>query len=375
MRRLVSLAVMSLSLAACGSAPASIPSAPSCGALDGGSDGLWIGSDYSSSQVGAFTLGGALTSTTGINLGADPALSVSRGRAFYLARDQDIIFELDPCGRLGTRFSVHQPSYAGPSNPHGVAVAADGSLWVTLDNVPSLLVLSPARVVERTIDLSAYDSDGNPNADAIAILDTPFGEKAFVTLERLSDRDGLRSEQPSWMLRTDVATRSVEATVELVGRNPFAMFVSGASLWLAEPGNFDNATEPTAGVERFDTATSTTALIVREPDLGGSAAEVAVNGGCAVVIVADSSPANATSIVTFDPATGAVLATAAHSPLATDGFDLEGLAWKGPALLVGDRRRLAAGYPVHAFDANDRCELRERAPVTLFLPLPAIALQ
>jgi hypothetical protein len=63
------------------------------------------------------------------------------------------------------------------------------------------------------------------------------------------------------------------------------------------------------------------------------------------------------------------------APIATDGFDLEGLAWKSGALLVGDRRRLSAGYPVHALDADAACGLHERAPVPLFLPLPPVALQ
>ena len=33
---------------------------------------------------------------------------------------------------------------------------------------------------------------------------------------------------------------------------------------------------------------------------------------------------NATSLVTFDPTTGTVLASASASPLSTDGFDLDG---------------------------------------------------
>jgi hypothetical protein len=366
------------SLEACGATPASTAPALACSALDGSSatDGLWIASDYSSSRVGAFALGGALTVTTGVDLGADPALSLSRGRAFYVARDQDVVFELDPaCGFPKSRFSVHQASHTGSSNPQAVAVATDGSLWVPLYDVPALLVLDSTGALERMIDLSGEDGDGNPNASAIAIVDTPAGEKAFVALERLNDKDGLKSEQPSWMLRVDVARRTVDTHVALVGRNPFGMVADGASLWLSEPGNFDDATETNAGIERFDTTTSTTALVAREPDLGGSVAEVAVNGGCGVAIVADPTASNATSLVTFDPATGQVLAAAVRSPLATTGFDLQGLAWKAGVLLAGDRRRLSAGYPVHAFDAEAGCDLRERTPITLFLPLPPIEIR
>jgi hypothetical protein len=321
------------------------------------------------------SLAGALTSTTGVDLGADPALSVSRGRAFFVARDEDLVFELDPaCGTPKSRFSVHQASHTGPSDPQAVAVATDGSLWVPLYDVPTLLVLAPGGDVARTIDLSAYDGDGNPQASAIAIVDTPAGEKAFVALERLADNDGLKSEQPSWMLRIDVATGAVETHVQLAGRNPFGMYVDGNALWLAEPGNFDSADEPLAGVERFDTTTSTTALLFTEAKLGGSVAEVAVSGSCGVAIVADATVnVNATSLVVLDVATGTIVAAANRSPLATSGFDLQGLAWKGEALLVGDRLRASAGYPVHVFDVTSACAIAQR-PDTLVLPLPPVAL-
>ena len=372
MRRGVSLALAGAVLAACGSVSSPVPRS-ACGA----SDALWIASDYSSSAVGALALDGSTTfAPPTADLGADPALSVSRGRAFYVARDNDTVFELDPvCGTPMQKLDVHQASHSGTSDPQDVAVAADGSLWVPLFSVPEVVILSAAGEPIRTIDLSSYDADGNPNASAIAIVDTPAGEKAFVALERLNDAAALASQQPSWMLRIDVATATVEATVVLAGRNPFGtMQNDGGILWLAEPGNFDDAAEPDAGVERFDTSTSTTALFAREADLGGSVAEVSVSAGCAVAIVADATPANATSLALFDPASGQVLAPASASPFATTGtgggFFLEGLAWSGGALLVGDRRRASSGYPVHVFDGA--CAPVERADA-VFLPLPPIA--
>ncbi len=345
------------------------------------SEALWVASDYTSSAVGALSLAGGVTaSDMGVDLGGDPALAESRGRAFFVARDQDLVFEIDPvCGVPKARYNVHRASYDGSSDPQDVAVASDGSLWVPLYGVPLLLVLGPCGEVTRTIDLSAYDGDGNPNASAIAIVDTPSGEKAFVALQRLSAT--FQSVQPSWMLRVDVRTGVVEAHIELAGRNPFGMFEEGSLLWLAEPGNFDQANEPLAGIERFDTSTSTTALVAREPDLGGSVAQVAVSGGCGVAIVADATSANATSLVTFDPTTGHTIAGggadagAGTSPFATAGFDLEGLAWVDGALLAGDRStRAATGYPVHAFDVTGACALSMR-PDSVFLPLPPIAVR
>jgi hypothetical protein len=366
-----------LVVAGCGGGASGTVAPPaSCGDAGTTFEGVWVASDYASSAVGAFAASGAISSTTGVDLGADPAIATSGGRAFYIARDQDLVFPIDPaCGTLASRFSVHEASHDGPSDPQDVAVASDGSLWVPLYDVPTLLVLDPtgATVLDR-IDLSPYDGDGNPQASAVAIVGTPSGEKAFVALQRLADADVLQSEQPSWMLRIDVKTRTVETHVELAGRNPFAMRVEGTALWLSEPGNFDAGTEPLAGVERFDTSTSTTALLAHEADLGGSVAEVAVSGNCGVAIVAGPTAVNATSLVTFDATTGAVITPAAESPLATGGFDLQGLDWVGSALLAGDRRRLSAGYPVHVFDAA-ACALHERVPDLIELPLPPVALR
>jgi hypothetical protein len=350
---------------ACGTTSA--PPSP-CGA----SDALWVASDYSSRAVGALALSGHVAfQPPTAPLGADPALSISAGRAFFVARDTDTVFELDPtCGTPTQQLNVHQASHEGTSDPQDVAVASDGSLWVPLFSVPEIVILSASGKQVGTIDLSSYDSDGNPDATAIEIVDTPAGEKAFVALARLNPYP--TSVQPSWMLRIDVARATVEASIVLAGRNPFGTMQSdGGILWLAEPGNFDDATEPDAGVERFDTSTSTTALVAHEADLEGSVAEVTVSGGCAVAIVADATSVNATSLALFDPTSGQVLAPASASPLATGGFDLEGLAWSGGAMLVGDRRRVSSGYPVHVFDGA--CTPVERAD-TVFLPLPPIAI-
>ena len=365
-----------------GTATTATPS--SCGVTDSGSstcapaDALWVSSDYSSSAVGALSAMANVTSTTGrVDLGADPALAVSRGRAFFVARDLDTIFELDPrCGTPTQRFSAHVGSREGSSDPYDVGVAHDGSLWIPLYLAAKILVLGPSCAVAHTIDLSSYDTDHNPDAMAIAIVDTPAGEKAFVPLQRLNPYP--KSTQPSWMLRIDVATARVEATIVLAGRNPFGMSEDHAgALWLAEPGNFADATEPLAGIERFDTTTSTTALVAHEADLGGSIAEVAVSGGCGVAIAADATAANVTSLVTFDPSTGSPLLTAARSPLSTGGpgggFDLEGLAWLKGDLFVGDRRRATDGYPVHRLGASG-CTLTAQ-PDAIFLPLPPVAIR
>src|SRR5690606_4106427 len=59
----------------------------------------------------------------------------------------------------------------------------------------------------------------------------------------------------------------------------------------------------------------------------------------------------------FDPVTGAVLRSASSPVLATEGYDLQGLAWRGRRLYAGDRRRGARGYTIHVLEADDACGL------------------
>jgi hypothetical protein len=317
--------------------------------------------------------------TSGPDLGTDPQLSSSDERIFFLARDRDLVFELDPsCGRPISRFSVDEArSGRAPANPHDASAAPDGSVWIVLYDTPKIAIAQDG-VLSDTLDLSAYDDDGNPQADSIRIVDVGGAPKAFVALERLDDQGGLRSTRPSQMLRIDVTTRAVEAVIELAGRNPFnPMSEHRGALFLAEPGNFDSATEPLAGIERFDTATSTTRLLVLESELGGSVSEVAVTEGCGAAIVAGPErDVNPTSLVTFDPETGQVYTTARAPVLGpTPGYDLQGLAWRGGHLFVGDRRRGGEGYPVHVLErAGGGCDLRDAAR-TIHLPQRPVALR
>jgi hypothetical protein len=339
------------------------------------SDAIVVASDYVSSRVGGVSVDGTVNlAWAGVDLGGDPILAVSRGRAFFVARDKDLVFELDPsCGEPRAKIDVHDPKRQGTTNPQDVAIAPDGTWWIPRFNEPSIAVFEAHGSLARTIDLSMYDPDGNPNASALEILDVGGATKAFVALERLDDHDRLKSKMPSWMLRIDLASGATDH-LELLGRDPFGtMDVADGLFYLAMPGNFDVADEADAGVERFDPASFTSKLLASERDLGGSVTQVAMSKKCGAAIVADPTPnVNRTSVVVFDAASGQVLAKNVFGP--TDGFDLSTLAWRGNLLLVGDRRRAPAGFPIHVFEATDACALTLR-PDTIFVSQKPVAVR
>lgn len=352
---------------------------PSCASTKGPSsecseprDFVVAMSDYASSGVGSLRISdGAQDSRFGVDLGKDPQLSRTRGRLFLVARDQDLAFELDPtCGAPIARTSLHDPQARGIQNPQDVALDAAGAMWVPRFNDGTLLVV---RGDERQVlSLAAYDDDANPQPSAVRVVDTPRGERAFVALERL-DVD-LVSRRPSALLELDTASRAVVASHPLLGRNPFGSITErDGALYLVEPGSFDSATEDNAGLERFDPRTSTSALVLREPDLGGSLAEIALSETCGAGIVAGPvKNVNATHLVALD-FRGAPKVVPGQSLLATPGYELQGLAIHGTTLLVGDRRRASNGsYVVHTFDISADCTFTPRK-TDLLLPQKPVA--
>lgn len=372
----VGIATAGLFVPACGS---NQTEAPTCD----GVELIVAASDYS--RQGAAVCGAPGACARGADLGGDPMLAMSNGRAFFLARENDLLFEVDAaCGQPTSRLSVTtlapiEPTTGArrPANPHDVAVAPDGTLIVPLYDTARIAFFAPGEDKPTSIDISSRDPDGNPQADAVRVVTVGGVPKAFVTLERLDDFDKLKSKQPSEMLRIDVATRSIEAAIELEGRNPFnPMSELDGALFMAEPGNFDAADEERAGIERFDTATSTSRLVVHERDLGGSVAEIAVTDGCGAAIVAGPEvDVNPTWLVTFDPVTGRLFSSKESPALGpTPGYDLQGLAWRGDQLYVGDRRRGGGGFPVHVLARKEGCTLVETGR-TIELPQRPVALR
>ena len=94
-----------------------------------------------------------------------------------------------------------------------------------------------------------------------------------------------------------------------------------------------------------------------------------------MAIIADPTHAvNATSLITFDADQGTALTTARNPLLATAGFDLAALAWRGDVLMVGDRRAVGGRYPIHLFDKSGACDLAER-PDSIFISQKPVALR
>lgn len=333
---------------------------------------LVLGSDLSAaSALARIDTNGCVTERPSLALGGDPAMAISRGRVFVTIRDRSRIAEIDPGGPLlieGSQFDV--PPTDSVTNPHDVAVASDGMLWVPRFNMSSLAILRDDGTLAGEVDLSAYaDDDGLPEMEsAIAI-----GDKVYVALERLSWA-GSRyvTNESSLVLGLDVATRSVVETIPLEGRVPFGRLFPSPDdenvFFVAVPGNFDEI-DARDGIERVDTKSGTSRLVARETDLGGSVSEIAIaSEDEAYAIVARPEATNDTSLVRFRPSTGEVTSTLATTP---GEYRLWGLAIVGNDIVVGDRERKGPRIRVYSRDTGTE---RGSIPLEVLPPVSIISL-
>lgn len=335
------------------------------------------GDPTSSALVAIDTMDAAMAVRTGVDLGTDPVLVWSSGRAFWLSRDKtNVGFELDPsCGAPLRRFVLGDGPNPASQNPQDLAVDRAGNFWVPRFGDGTLLVLAPDGHRE-VLPLAGYDTwDGNPEPSAVTVTETPRGERAFVTLERIDHLTvpevHYTSTRPSSLLEIDTLSRRVIAEHPLRARNPYgpSLLQSGV-LVMASPGSFDRVDEDDAGVETLDPISGESKLVVSERLIGGSVVEARLTGACVVAIVAGAVPdVNPTSLVSWDRERNNPVHSTHTSPLRTPGFELRGLFVEGTRMYVGERRASPDGkFPLHAFEVRPDCTLVAHAERDLHLP-------
>lgn len=314
---------------------------------------------------------GCLTESPSVALGGDPSLAVSRRRIFVTIRDRSRIVEVDPAGPSlveGSQFDI--PPTERMTNPHDVAVAADGSLWIPRYNMASLAVLAEDGTPSADIDLSAFaDDDGIPEMEsAIAV-----GDKVYVALERLSwATTRYTSQHSSLVVGIDVQSRAVVETITLQGRVPFGRLIPSPDdeyvFFAAVPGEFDSV-DPRDGIERIDTANGTSRLVANEVALGGSPSDIAIVSETeGYAIVAGPGATNDTALVQWNPTTGAATRTLAITP---GEYRLWGLAIAGEDVIVGDRERRAPRLRVFSRETGNE---KGSIPLEVLPPVSIVSL-
>lgn len=330
--------------------------------------------DFSTGALATVTLDGAhVVDAPVASIHSDAVVRVFDGLVYVVNRFLgDNIQILDPNDGFAL---VRQFSVGNGSDPHDILVVSPDKAYVTRYNRTELWVVDPSQgEVIDTIDLSSLaDADGTPEMDQLALV----GERLFVTVQRM-DTGGFPwvTTDASYVVVIDTESDSfVDADavaagvqpVTLAHKNPYSTLqtdVASGNLYVACVGDWGVID---GGIEWVDSgALASAGTILTGADVGGDITDVEiVSAERGYLIVTDA--AFATSLIAFDPRTGAVVDTV-YAPGTFTLPDVE-LA-PGGDLFLADRAPTAPGLRV--YDAATGVA-KTSAPIDVGLPPFAIA--
>lgn len=215
----------------------------------------------------------------------DPVVRRLGDRLFVVNRlGADNVTVLDPA----TLQLVAQISTGAGSNPQDVAMVGD-SLFVPTFAGTGLVVLDlahPDDGVVDTIDLSALDSDGQPNCGAAAAA----GGKVFVACGLLDDNGDLSPQGPGRIAVIDASSHAVITDFALTNANPIGPFVAvpdlGGDLIIDTVPDYADVSQ--GCIERITTGTpAASGCLVDHSDLGGIATGLAPGAGSLWIAVTE----------------------------------------------------------------------------------------
>lgn len=208
-------------------------------------------------------------------ISGDPVLRAFGDRLYVVNRTANNVTVIDPTRSPWTVES--QFSTGANSFPQDIALAAGGSrAYVTLYNkgelqVWDLLRKNPASPVV-TVDLSAYDEDGVPNANSVVVA----GGRAYVTLDLLDTQMFPQPRGKGKVVVVDTATNQIVTDMTLVYENPYDfMFQRGDTLVVSTFADF-SGTKGCLEQIRFGSSPEVMPCLVENSAVGGTINSIAV---------------------------------------------------------------------------------------------------
>jgi hypothetical protein len=337
--------------------------APATSARAAATRGYVLTTDYTSGTLGVVDLATHAVTPDVAAVSADPVARCYRGLVYVVNRfGYDNIQVIDPAQGYAT---VRQFSVGNGSNPQDIAFASPTRAYVSRLGSPDLLIVDPSTGAELgVVPLGAWaDGDGNPEVAHLAVV----GDLLFVALERLANfapaDTGLVvvvDMRADTVYDADPAAPGVQV-VRLAGMNPgtdFArpepggegepthLFIGCSGRWGVLDGGVDDIVVPAAANLALEPIRSR-GFVVTEAALGGDVLDVVAGRGHPYAIVSDV--AYNTSLVSWDPATGALLATL----YAPGGYSLSDAALDGRGgLYVCNSSFTAPGLLVYGAGAD-----------------------
>lgn len=230
---------------------------------------------------------------------------------------------------------VEQLGTGASSNPQDVAVVGQ-KLYVPVYGGKGVAVLTRGSSTIKTIDLSAFDTDGKPDcASAITV-----GTDVYVTCQVLASFTAMKNGKVAVI---DSATDTLRTSFDLTSKNPLGLLEAGsAGKLLVATVDFGSAN--VGCIEEITTgATPTSTCLVTNTKLGGySNRVVVVHDRVLAAVTGPGFPPAFESIVSFDFATTTPTTLTPVNEAISDV-----VVCADGAIVVGDVTKTKAGLRVY----------------------------
>ena len=311
---------------------------PASSARCGPTKGYILTTDYTSGTLSVVDLATRAITRDVAVVSPDPFERWYRGLLYVVNRyGYDNVQVIDPAQGCAT---VRQFSVGNGTNPQDIAFASPSKAYVSRLGSPDLLIVDPSTgATLGVIPLAAWaDADGNPEAAHLAVV----GDLLFVALGRLANfvpadtglvvvvdmrADTVYDADPLTPGTQVVKLRSLNPGTDfalLPGAEPHSashLYIGCSGSWGALDGGVEDIVVPAQDGQPG--AIHSAGFVITEAALAGDVLDVVVGGGHPYAIVSDA--AGNTSLVSWDPGTGSLLATL----YAPGGYSLSDAALDG----------------------------------------------
>ncbi len=301
--------------------------------------GYILTTDYTSGTLSVVDLATRAISRDVAVVSSDPVARCYRGLIYVVNRyGYDNVQVIDPAQGYAT---VRQFSVGNGTNPQDIAFASPSKAYVSRLGSPDLLIVDPSTgATLGAIPLAAWaDADGNPEAAHLAVV----GDLLFVALGRLANfvpadtglvvvvdmrADTVYDADPLTPGTQVVRLRGLNPGTDfavLPGTGPLSdshLYIGCSGSWGAWDGGVEDIVVPARDGQ--PAAIRSAGYVITEAAMAGDVLSVIAAGdGHPYAIVSDAS--GNTSLVSWDPGTGSLLATL----YAPGGYSLSDAALDG----------------------------------------------
>jgi hypothetical protein len=271
------------------------------------------------------------------------AVGVAAGEALYILNrlGQDSVSTID-FDNLAV--PSRQDSLGNGSNPYSMTFIDDCQAYIALYAETDILLFNVCTGTEVSrIDISSYvDSDGQTEASLAVIADGSL----YVALQNLDRAAYFTPTAVGTVLVIDTGDNTISDTIDLNHANPGNLLLDGDGdliIVSAGGGGFDG------GIERLDPVDGTATVIANATALGGTAwGDFAIaSDGNVFMVISDPGYTNPDVLIEVDLSDGTVVDD--NVMTASAAFTFKGLAISDTdELYLGDRSAAAPG--VHVLD-------------------------